>query len=119
MQEHLMVLPRQVLPKMDICWCSGEMENIFLASEINKHRNESTYSYILDMVMKESEDSLHTQNDAVYIPSTKVSHAETDLHTKLRNERCTFTVPIFHVTTAANRSQVNRQQDSHLRNSIS
>jgi hypothetical protein len=29
--------------------------------------------------MKQSEDSLHTQNDAVYIPGIKMSHDETGL----------------------------------------
>jgi hypothetical protein len=29
--------------------------------------------------MKQNEDSLHTQNDAIYIPGNKVAHAETDL----------------------------------------
>jgi hypothetical protein len=58
--------------------------------------------------MKESEDSLHTQNNAFYIPSTTLFHAETDLHKRLRNERGTFTVPIFHATTDANTLQVNQ-----------
>jgi len=39
----------------------------------------STYWQIFHFAMKQSEDSLHTQNEAVYIPGNKMSHDETYL----------------------------------------
>jgi len=56
--------------------------------------------------MKQSEDSLHAQNYAFYILAIRCLVMKQIYNNRLRNERCTFKVLIFHIMTAVISSQI-------------